>query len=107
MSRESIFHEIDAERKRQDVQWGVQAHPMVPADAPVLFFKKAAEYARNNCDKRATLGTASWYDILREEFYEAFAEDFPVRQREELVQVAAVALEIIESIDRAAGRKKS
>jgi NTP pyrophosphatase (non-canonical NTP hydrolase) len=33
----------------------------------------------------------SWYTILMEEVYEAFAETEPEKQREEMIQVAAVA----------------
>jgi SpoVK/Ycf46/Vps4 family AAA+-type ATPase len=45
-------------------------------------------------------GEISWSNILMEEVYEAFAETGPEKQREELVQVAAVAVEIIEYLDR-------
>jgi hypothetical protein len=35
-----------------------------------------------------------------EEVYEAFAETEPENQREEMIQVAAVAVQIIEYLDR-------
>lgn len=105
--RSSIFHEINAERERQDAKWGVQEHPMIPEEALRRYFEKTADYCRNNCDKLMKLGEASWYDILREEFYEAFAESDAGRQREELVQVAAVAVEIIEYLDRHKERSSS
>ena len=43
-------------------------------------------------------------DILNEEVAEVYAESDPVRQREELVQVAAVAVQMIEVIDRRLGK---
>jgi hypothetical protein len=44
----------------------------------------------------------SWFAILLEEVYEAFSETEPEKQREEMVQVSAVAVQIIEYLDRTA-----
>lgn len=44
-------------------------------------------------------GTVTWWHILREEVLEASAEDDPDKLRAEMVQVAAVALKIIDAID--------
>lgn len=101
----SIFREIDAERERQDAKWGEQNHPVVDL-ATVLGLKFFRDQARDTCELHAKLGTCTWYDILKEEFYEAFAESEPARQREELVQVGAVAVEIIEYIDRVTTSEK-
>lgn len=46
-------------------------------------------------------GTVTWWHILREEVFEAAAEDDPVRLRAELVQVAAVAVKMIDALDAA------
>ena len=43
-------------------------------------------------------------EMLREEVYEALAEADPQRMREELIQVLAVAMKMVEKIDRGAGR---
>lgn len=43
--------------------------------------------------------TCTWWLILREEVFEAAAEDDPEKLRAEMVQVAAVALKIIDAID--------
>ena len=43
--------------------------------------------------------TCSWWLILREEVFEAAAEDEPAKLRAEMVQVAAVALKMIDAID--------
>jgi malonyl CoA-acyl carrier protein transacylase len=42
----------------------------------------------------------TWEHILTEEHYEAMAEEDPTRLREELIQVAAVAVAWVEAIDR-------
>lgn len=46
-------------------------------------------------------GTVTWWHILREEVFEAAAEDDPAALRAELVQVAAVALKMIDALDSA------
>lgn len=45
-------------------------------------------------------GTVTWWHILREEVFEAAAEDDPTALRAELVQIAAVAMKMIDAIDR-------
>lgn len=45
-------------------------------------------------------GSVTWWHILRDEVFEAAAEDDPARLRAELVQVAAVALKMIDALDR-------
>lgn len=44
-------------------------------------------------------GTVTWWHILREEVFEAAAEDDPAKLRAELIQVAAVALKMIDALD--------
>lgn len=43
--------------------------------------------------------TCTWWLILREEVFEAAAEEDPAKLRAELVQVAAVALKMIDALD--------
>ncbi|MDC1285225.1 hypothetical protein N8Z33_00900 [Flavobacteriaceae bacterium] len=74
-----ILQEIKKERAQQDAKWGTQDHHP---------FK--------------------WGAILSEEVGEtlsAVLEDDMVNYREELVQVAAVAVAMIESIDRKEAKK--
>ena len=76
---ERIFHEIAAERRRQDELWGPQRH-----DWPVwsaILTEETGEVAE--AALRAHFGTDAELGHLREE----------------LVQVAAVAVHIIERID--------
>lgn len=58
------------------------------------------EDLRRAYDKQRARGIPpTWMELLREEVSEAFCEDDPVRLREELVQVAAVAVSWVEDID--------
>lgn len=66
-----------------------------PADVLETIFK-------NDVDARSRTkgdGTLSWWHILREEVFEAAAEDDPTKLRAELVQVAAVAFKAIQALE--------
>lgn len=96
--------DVAAERTRQDARWGPQNHqdgtgPHTSWDlrGPAADVRDAA---RATCDRRFSVGTGTWRDVLLEEVAEAFAESDDARLRAELVQVAAVAQAWIESIDR-------
>lgn len=92
-----ILADITEERNAQDKKWGEQNHP----DGTGHFNDgQIAELAIASADAAAEAGTLTWKHILREEYAEAMAERDPVRLREELVQVAAVAAAWIEAIDR-------
>lgn len=107
-----ILREVLEERQRQHEKWGFQNHPLVddvlrqrnPPDPE----RMAEEYeiptgdrAKFLCDLRHSRGDGTWADILVEELSE-FVEAATLRTnaREELVQVAAVAVAAIEAIDR-------
>jgi len=107
--------EVRAERARQDEKWGEQNHPDgTGPQMPVLFAAgwhlgeadmharaaKLAAAAKASTDLRASNGAVTWTDILLEEVFEALAEDDPTKLRAELVQVAAVAQQWAEAIDR-------
>ena len=44
-------------------------------------------------------GEPTWMHLVREEIAEAFQEEHPVRLREELLQVAALAVSWVEALD--------
>jgi hypothetical protein len=106
--RSSVADDVAAERARQDVKWGVQNHPdgTGPGTYPLrtLYDSAPAEWlarrATSSTDTAANAGTVTWRHILLEEVFEALAEDDPARLRTELVQVAAVAQQWAEAIDR-------
>lgn len=91
-----VLEEILQERASQQEKWGEQNHyngPVIP--------KRFADQARESCEATFAAGKGSWSDILHEEFWEAMVEcDDDSRLREELIQVAAVAVAWIECIDR-------
>jgi hypothetical protein len=95
--REGILDEISQERDRQLAKWGEQRHP---DDTGGGFLAAAAHNARNTCQQAAKFvrGGPGWRLILAEEVAEAFAESDRVKLRDELVQVAAVAVAWIEDI---------
>ena len=102
---EHIFEEIRAERQRQDKKFGEQNHPMlgrsmVSSDkepTPSFFeLKHNLEWVKKRCKTKKK----GWFDILHKEICEAFSETEPEKQREKMVQAAAVAVAIIECLDR-------
>lgn len=112
-ARKRVLREIGDERLRQIAKWGEQSHPdgTSPGAAPFrhtdvnLDLRTGVEVAnilRRRCDKRFRDGIGTWLDILLEEVGEALAEDEPEKLREELLQVAAVAVAWVEAIDRRA-----
>jgi len=103
-----VLEEVSQERVRQDAKWGEQNHPDGTGDDWAMcsgqhigWAEEAADDARRRCQEAST---KPWGDtfalILNEEVAEAFAESDPSRLREELLQVAAVAVNWIEAIDR-------
>ena len=92
----AVIREVRDEREAQDQKWGEQNHP----DGTGLPYTHDAEYQKRVTDSAAEAGSLTWRDILLEEVYEALAEDDFARLREELIQVAAVAVGWVEAIDR-------
>ena len=87
--------EIIQERRRQDLKWGEQNHPSGTGS----FYKRKAALAKKRCQNPLN-DQDSWDLILLEEVYEALAETNELKVREELIQVAAVAMAWVECIDR-------
>lgn len=104
----AVLDEVLAERRRQDVKFGEQNHRDGTGPEVVWAFTGPAGYvagcARLTCQRLFKDGFGTWRDVLTEEVAEAYAEDDPVKLREELLQVAAVAVCWVESIDRRAVR---
>lgn len=75
MGKAQVLADVNQERVRQDILWGVQDHDI-----------------------------DHWVVILGEEFGEvcraAFEKLPSARLREEIIQVAAVAVAMVESLDR-------
>jgi hypothetical protein len=99
---EPIFSEIVQERMRQHEKWGEQNHPMlnIPFTREAMRNNMKAYKAINDNGKNP-----SWFSILMEEVYESFAENEPEKIRAEMLQTSAVAVQIIEYLDRQIGRE--
>ena len=118
-----ILAEVLGERRRQDTKWGEQNHVLVD---PVIAGQVAergqlgvaqrmaeeygipsANQAKRSCQSRGTPHNPdTWGHILVEEmceFVEAAALGDVAAAREELKQVAAVAIAAMEAIDRRGG----
>lgn len=122
---ETAVADVLTERARQETKWGEQNHPIVPPDvaheaqvncAEPAYFAcevlgvEAPNRARETCDREHRAGRGTYAHILIEEVAEAIEAavlygDASDRSRAEWVQVAAVALAIVERIDRARAAK--
>jgi hypothetical protein len=91
-----VLREVMDERMAQNTKWGEQNHP----DGTGLPYDIAwASIDRAKCQANGP-DTDNWRDILQKEVSEAFAEVDPVKLRNEVLQIAAVAVAWIEAIDR-------
>ncbi len=113
------------ERARQEMRWGEQNHPIAPPRDGGLRWRYENEIgntalarlglptekvARVACEEAAKAGRVTYGHILVEEVAEmvyaaAIHGDASDEARAEAVQVAAVALAIVERIDRARAAK--
>ena len=84
------------EMDRQIQLFGVQSHP---SGTGYAFSDSALLFARDNFAKCQKNGLLTWHEIMEEEIHEAYVETDPSRLREELIQVAAVALSWVRDID--------
>lgn len=104
-----ILEEIRNERVKQELKWGEQNHPILD---PVLVSRNPVrmcqEYeipsedrARQMCELHANRGDLTYMHILIEEVSEAASCGGDIGSlRKELIQVAAVTVAMIESLDR-------
>ena len=100
---ELVLLDVDAECERQDGLWGDQSHLPLGTDAALI---PIADEFRRVADEAHKEGKLTWTDILSEEFYEAVSEEDPAKLEEELIQLAAVAVQMAKSIrlNRARGQ---
>lgn len=110
-----VLYEIARERARQTAKHGDQSHlpdgtgpnvllsgiPMWDDSTRAGFL---ANWAKARCkaasQNEGGNGTITYEHILTEEWAEAIAESDPAKLRAELLQVAAVAVQWIETLDR-------
>lgn len=106
---ENVLNEIKDERLKQEAKWGQQNHPILD---PILLdrppVRMCQEYeipsenrARQMCETHANRGDLTYMHILMEEVSEAASCGRNTSSlRKELIQVAAVAVAMVESLDR-------
>lgn len=101
----AVLDDIMVERLRQDEKFGQQDHPDFRSNLPLVY--RNAYYgmppeveAKFLTERRFQNGDGSFADILIEEVAEAIAAPDEKNLREELIQVAAVAAQWVEAIDR-------
>ncbi|UVF61167.1 hypothetical protein SEA_AOKA_44 [Arthrobacter phage Aoka] len=104
--RPGVVLEIIRERETQHAVWGEQNHPAGTGPDVMLLgtlsrFSNLRDVAKVHTDIKAHAGKVTFADILVEEVFEALAEEDPAKLRAELIQVAAVAAQWAEAIDRA------
>ncbi|WP_119731035.1 NUDIX domain-containing protein [Thermomonospora amylolytica] len=91
--------EVAAECAAQDETRGVQDLPDGTGDA----WRRQAETARRDRAAAASEGGPTWRHVLLEAVFAALAERDPQRLRAELVQVAAVAAQWMQALERRGG----
>jgi hypothetical protein len=102
VTTDSVLREVLAERVRQDDRWGQQDHPMhAPGEEDgVLLLDWPFRDLEQVMKERFGYGPPSWAVIQLEEVFEALAAKTLPEARAEFIQVAAVAVAAVESIDR-------
>lgn len=110
----SIASEVVSEIDRSIAKHGDQRHVPLgmgpdtfPLDFGLPVYRQTsadgiADLARRATDARSFSqgdGSVTWRDILTEEVFEAYAEADPAAVRAEMIQVAAVAMKIVDKID--------
>jgi hypothetical protein len=105
------FEDVSDELARQRVLWGVQDHPSFYPEAeafigdPELLARAhgivSESAARDILESAVARGQCAWAGILIEEVAELFGTEGDLSAlREELIQVAAVALSWVDCLDR-------
>lgn len=105
---ETILDEVADECVRQVLKFGVQNHPSfvvggfdTPIQVAERYYMPNVRTAQWHLETHKNAGQLAWMDILGEEVAEVVDAFSDLRRvREELLQVAAVCVSWVESIDR-------
>lgn len=84
---DGIADDVWAERMRQISRWGLQTRP---SGTSARTWKPLEDMAKADYELAMAHGVCTWVHILKEEIYEAFAEEDPKKLKVELVQCMAV-----------------
>lgn len=101
----NVLAEIMEECEQQFEKWGQQDHPVTSAEDPTGIYLLGRTFRSFEifAKQRFANGERSWALIELEEIFEALSERDPAKCRAEWIQVAAVAVTAIMSMDRGAG----
>ena len=91
---DKIFNQIKQERARQHDKWGEQNHNLVEWMA--ILIEEVGEVSKEAADFHFENGK----EQLNDSIFKAVQQGRLVNYRKELIQVAAVATQMIESLDR-------
>ena len=94
---QAVLDDIADERQAQHRQWGDQ---MLPMGTGNYVFGIMRDHYRTECQQAHADGKLTYQHILLEEVFEALAESDPLKLKDELIQVAAVVVKMIELINR-------
>ncbi len=89
---------VAVERAKNALKWGEQNWPDGTGPSVIRLRKRDAIQAQVNAGMKS--GAVSYYQILKEEFREVACEDDESQLIDELVDVASVAMDWIETIQR-------
>ena len=98
----SVLYDVEAERAAQDDRWGQQELPNGTGRNAPPSLRGMSDLAKRRAGLAAAMGELTWRDVLLEEVFEAMDAETVPELRAELVQVAAVAVQWVEAIDRKA-----
>lgn len=103
-AKSNVLSLTSIELAAQDKKWGQQDHPILPDNGydymtQGLYFTEERKWQKLNA-RRVKKGCLSWDGVLLEEVYEALSETDDDAQEVELIQVAAVALQMVMALRR-------
>ena len=99
----AVIHDVVMERNAQHAKWGEQSHPDGTGGMALrrlAALGHSANDARDTCDQAFKRSEGTYAHILWEEFAEAMECTDKDKLRDELIQVAAVAVAWVEKLDR-------
>lgn len=99
LNQAKILVEVKKERDRQNQMWGEQNYEIFDK-GDIDHYSSMATNRKKLNEVKVRNNLLFWSDVLLEEVYESLCEPNPFKCREELIQVAAVAVAMIESLDR-------
>jgi hypothetical protein len=98
VAMENVLADVGNEREKQHEKWGEQSLPDGTRNGGMNLVQR--EQAKNACDRAAREGRCTFAHVITEEFWEVMCEEDTEALRTELVQLAAVAVQWVEAIDR-------